>query len=27
LRDTVKLQAIRALNRTQKWLNIQPAEG
>ncbi|HKB74117.1 MAG TPA: hypothetical protein VKC82_07585 [Burkholderiales bacterium] len=27
LRDTMKLQVVRALNRAQKWLNIQPAEG
>jgi len=27
LRDAVKLQAIRALNRAEKWLNLQPAEG
>jgi hypothetical protein len=27
LRDTMKLQVLRALNRAQKWLNIQPAEG
>jgi hypothetical protein len=27
LRDAMKLQALRALNRAQKWLNIQPAEG
>jgi hypothetical protein len=27
LRDTVKLQAVRALNRAQKWLSIQPAGG
>jgi len=27
LRDTMKLQALRAFNRAQKWLNIQPAEG
>ncbi len=27
LRDKMKLQVVRALNRAQKWLNIQPAEG
>jgi|SRR5579864_4534935 len=27
LRDAMKLQVVRALNRTQKWLNMQPAEG
>lgn len=26
LRDTMKLQVGRALNRAQKWLNLQPAE-
>ena len=27
LRDTMKLQFLRALNRAQKWLSIQPVEG
>ena len=27
LRDAMKLQVARALNRAQKWLNTQPAEG
>lgn len=27
LRDTMKLQVLRALNRAEKWLNMQPAEG
>ena len=27
LRDTMKLQVLRALNRAERWLNIQPAEG
>jgi hypothetical protein len=27
LRDTMKLQFLRAFNRAQKWLNIQPVEG
>jgi hypothetical protein len=27
LRDTMKLQVLRVLNRAEKWLNIQPAEG
>ena len=27
LRDTVKLQVLRAINRAERWLNIRPAEG
>ncbi len=27
LRDAMKLQVLRALNRAEKWLNVQPAEG
>ena len=27
LRDAMKLQVLRALNRAEKWLNIRPAEG
>jgi len=27
LRDTMKLQFLRAFNRAQRWLNIQPVEG
>jgi len=27
LRDTMKLQVLRAINRAEKWLSIQPAEG
>jgi hypothetical protein len=26
LRDTMKLQIVRALNRAEKWLNLRPAE-
>ena len=26
LRDTMKLQVLRAINRAERWLNIQPAE-
>jgi len=27
LRDAMKLQVLRALNRAQRWLNVQPVEG
>lgn len=27
LRDTMKLQVLRAINRAEKWLNVQPAGG
>jgi len=27
LRDTMKLHILRAINRAERWLNIQPAEG